>query len=263
MSNLRSNYELIKAESDRIAGGSHDIPRRACLLHSLYIESSGNHVFPLIAAHGALWAYSFFEVGGTLGRFIARRYFYNPRERAYRLDLLDRFANDFRAVNRQVFVDTRTNFHFTRRYGREPDAGSILPKDLLAALNQVHEAAQAGVGLDDQAKEAVFRQSLHWEQELTVASGVRSAVDKFECRTMKALCLMPVVRFTFFPRWKYLWFWNFTDTNERVRKGLKAFAYAQRKGWPHVEASLRNYNVLPGSYFDDPIAYSSSLMEST
>ena len=55
-------------------------------------------------------------------------------------------------------------------------------------------------------KEGVFRQSFHWEQELTVAAGVAASVDKFECRIMKSLCLMPLVRFAFFPRWRYIWF---------------------------------------------------------
>jgi hypothetical protein len=255
-------YAKFKVEADRLAGGSNDIPRRACLLHAMYRESSGNHVFPLIAAHGALWAFGFFEVGGSLGRFIARRYFYHPRERAYRLELLDRFASDFRAVNRQVFVDTYANFHFTRRYGQEPGAEFVVPRELLTELNRVHAATGVGATLDDMSKEKVFRQSFHWEQEITVAAGVKSAVDKFECRIMKSLCLMPVVRFAFFPRWSYLWFWNFTDTNERVRKGLKAFSYAQRKGWPGVESSLRNYNILPDSYFDAPTDYCDRLRES-
>ena len=73
---LREIYGRIRAEMTGLAGGLEEIPRRAALLYGLYLDSGGNHAFPLIAAHGALWAFGFFEVGGSLGRFIARRYFF-------------------------------------------------------------------------------------------------------------------------------------------------------------------------------------------
>src|SRR5262245_25140475 len=109
---LQGAYGRIKAEMTELAGGLEEIPRRAARLHGLYQDSGGNHAFPLIAAHGALWAFGFFEVGGSLGRFIARRYFYSARERAYRLGILADFAEGFRRVNRQVCIDTLTNYHF-------------------------------------------------------------------------------------------------------------------------------------------------------
>ena len=256
---LATRYAELKAEAEHLAGGSLDIPRRAALLHNLYRESGGNHVFPLIAAHGALWAVRYFEVGGTLGRLIGRRYFYNPREHAYRLGILERFADDFRAVNRCVFVDAHANFHFAREHGHEPEAGSVVPPDLLAALNRVHAASASGVALSEDEKEAVFRQSFHWEQEVTVAAGVKAAVETFDCPIMRRLCLMPVVRFAFFPRWRYLWFRNFSDKAERVGKGLRAFEHARDRGWAGVESSLRDYGLLPESYFLDPAAHCDEL----
>ena len=238
---LEAAYVDCQQTAEQLAGGLLEIPRRAALLQDLFHQSGGNHIFPLIAAHGALWAYGFFEVGGTLGRLIAQRYFYNRREKEYRLSLLERFATDFRTINRQVFIDTHTNFHFSRVHGREPGAEQLMPAELLQALNHVHSVVEQSGRLNDDEKAAVFRQSFQWEQERTVAGGVKQAVNQFDCPFMKALCLKPPVRFKFFPRWKYLWFRDFTSQTERVAKGLRVLELAQKAGWQRVEQSLREY----------------------
>src|SRR5262249_40470675 len=137
---LRAKYDTIKAEATLLAGDLLDIPRRVIILSNLYLGSGGNHTFSLIAAHGALWAYGYFEVGASLGRLLARRYFHNPTERAYRLKLLQEFAEGFRRVNRLVCIDTYTNYTFAGDYGHLSAAGEILPARLLDALNRVHAA---------------------------------------------------------------------------------------------------------------------------
>jgi hypothetical protein len=208
-----------------------------------------------VVARGALWAYGFFEVGGSLGRFIARRYFYNARERAKRLAILQEFAEDFRRVNRQVCIDTLTNYHFTREHGREMHASVVVPPELQRALNLVHEARAAGESLSEDDKQQVFRASFYWEQELTVAPGVKEAVDKFQCRVMSFLCLHPVVRFSYFPRWRYLIFRNFADTQERIAKGLQAYHHARQGGWEHVVQTMRSYRLMPPAFFRDPRGY--------
>lgn len=243
---LATRYAELQQQAEERAGDLLDIPGRAKLLHGMYRESGGNHVFPLLAAHGALWAATFFDVGGSLGRLIARRYFYNSRERAFRLGLLETFANDFRAVNRQVCIDSWANFQFVREHGHETGAEAVVPPTLLAALNHVHDAVRSGKLLGEAEREAVFRESFHWEQELTVAAGVSAAVSKFECPILKALCLKPPVRFAYFPRWKYIWFRNFSDKSERIRKGLLAFEYAQQRGWAGVEERLLSHHILRG-----------------
>ena len=249
---LQSEYSNLKQQATRLAGPLLDIPRRAILLDEMFRHSGGNHVFPVIAAHGALWAYRFFEVGGRLGRIIAYRYFYNPREREYRLGLLNRFAEGFRQVNRQVFIDSWTNYHFAENYGLETGADQVIQPSLLDALNQVHAARKSGSTLSDDQKKKVFEQSFHWEQELTVAPGVQQAIEQFECRIMIALCTKPVVRFAYFPRMRYLWFKNFADKQERIDKGLRAADYAFRTGWDHVRSALKSYNLLPTEFWSDP-----------
>jgi hypothetical protein len=73
MTDLHAAYAAFKTQGETLAGDMLDIRRRAMILHHMYLESGENHAFSLIAAHGALWAYRYFEVGGRLGRFIAYR----------------------------------------------------------------------------------------------------------------------------------------------------------------------------------------------
>jgi hypothetical protein len=243
---------VLKSEAGRLAGDLLDIPRRVAVLHNLYLDSNGNHAFSLIAAHGALWAWRYFETGGSLGRLMTWRYFYNSRERAYRLGLLNSFAESFREVNRKVCIDTVANYNFVARFGREPHANQILPVRLLEALTQVHSAKDSGVKLSEDVKFDIFSASFHCEQEVTVAPGVKQAVAGFDCPILRRLILRPIVRFRFFPRWGLMFFKDFSDTKERIRRGMYAFQLAQSAGWDHVQGSMKAYGVMPKEYFDDP-----------
>ena len=254
MTHLRDLHDDLKAEAGLLAGGLLDIPRRALILHNIYLDSGRNHAFSLIAAHGALWAQGYFEAGGALGRLIARRYFYDRAEKAYRLGLLRRFAEDFRVVNRQVCIDAYANYHFTKRHGREPGADEVIPPDLLDALNRVHAARERGRVLGPAEARATFERSFRSEQEVTVAPGVATAVAAFECRIMRFLCLRPLVRFAYFPPFRYLWFRDFADQAERIDRGLRAYDVAARVGWDRVERSLGDYGVMPAELLDQPEA---------
>ena len=252
LNELQSKYDELQREASVLAGGVHDIPRRAIVLNSLYFDSGRNHVFSHIASHGALWAYRYFEVGGRLGRLVANRYFYSQTEKAYRLGILNDFAEGFRTVNRQVCIDTYANYHFTKRYGNEADADQIVSPALLDALNRIHSASRAGRELPDAEKRLVFEQSFRCEQEETVAPGVKTAVEGFQCRIMKWLCMKPVVRFAYIPSWRFLWFHDFSNQSERIEKGLVVYDLAARAGWPNVESSLRRYGLLGDNYFESP-----------
>jgi hypothetical protein len=260
---LQAIYADLQAEATRLAGGLEDIPRRAMLLHHLYLDSGGNHAFAQVAAHGALWAAGYFEVGGRLGRLIAYRYFYNSQERAFRLGLLQSFAEGFRKVNRQVCIDTWTNYHFAKVRGEAPGAEELIRPSLLEALNRVHAARRANATLSPREKFGVFRQSFRWEQEVTVAPGVQQAVAGFECKIMKTLCLKPVVRFAYFPVWQYLLFRDFSDREERIEQGMRAFDLARRRGWGRVEKAMLAYGVLPRDYLERPREYYGRVLEKT
>lgn len=260
---LATAYANYKAEGEKIAGDLLDIRRRAAVLHNLYLDSGENHVFPQIAAHGALWAYRYFEVGGKLGRTIAYRYFYNPRERAYRLGLLNSFAEGFRRVNRLVCIDTYANFYFTREHGELPGADEFIHPELLDALNRVHAAKRADRHLTEDEKQRVFQASFKWEQEITVAPGVAEAVAGFDCPILRGLCLKPLVRFAFFPAFRFIFFRDFSSKEERIAKGLKAYELARRVGWPRVVDTMKNYHILPPEFFTAPREYYQTIRRET
>lgn len=256
---LAQRYATLKAEAEVLSGGLLEIPRRVVILLDLYRHSQGNHTFPLIAAHGALWAFAYFEAGGSLGRLIAKRYFYNRTERIYRMGILTRFAEDFRRINRQVCIDTWANYRFTQECGRQPGADALVPEPLLSALNEVHAARESARTLDTAERRRIFEQSFHCEQEVTVAPGVLAAINAFDCRVMRTLCLRPLVRFSFFPACRYLMFRNFGEKQERIDKGMRAWDIAARQGWPHVEEALGLYGVMPPDDLTDPARQLSEL----
>jgi len=249
---LQARYDELRTEAGSLAGGLLDIPRRVVILLNLYLDSGGNHAFSQIAAHGALWGLGYFDAAGSLGRLIGKRYFYNSKERAFRMGLLETFAEEFRTVNRQVCIDTYANYQFAKECGQQPGAEHILPPSLLEALNRVHFARKNQRPLNETEKREVFEQSFLCEQEVTVAPGVEMAIAAFECPIMKFLCMRPVVRFAYFPQWRYLFFRNFANKSERIERGLVAYNYAVKAGWGTVHDSLRKYGHLPSRYFDSP-----------
>lgn len=256
---LQTEFETIKASAESMAGDIYAIPRRAAILLAIYEDSGKNHNFSLMAAHGALWAYGYFETGGALGRLIAKRYFYNRKEKAFRIGILNEFADSFRRVNRQVCIDTYTNYQFVKQFGGRSEAADLLPPSLYDALCRVHAARRDGRELTPDERRAVFEESFRCEQEITVAPGVQQAVADFECPVMKFLCLHPVVRFSFFPRFRYMMFRDFSRTQERIAKGFLAYEIGQKRGWNRVQTGLHRYGHAPLELSGTPEARFSEL----
>ena len=197
-------YDEIRTEATRLAGGPGDMPPRVALLHSIFADSNGNHAFPEVALQGALWAYGFYERRGTVNRMIGYRYFYDRTERARRSYMLFEFSQGFKEANRSVFIDTYTNYFFTKRHGTEDGADEVIPPELLEALNRVHHAAGAGKRLSRSERADTFEKALLFEQEQTVGPKVREEVEKFDCPVLTSIVLRPIVRFSYFPRTKWL-----------------------------------------------------------
>jgi hypothetical protein len=259
-SELTQEYGAIRQQAIRLAGRPEDIAHRAAVHHGIFLDSRGNHTFPQIALHGALWASGFFETGGRVGTLIGYRYFYSEPERRLRMAMLERFAAGFKRVNRAVFIDTYTNYHFSRRFGRERDAGRFVQPELLDALNGVHAATAAGTRLGAAAKRSLYERALLWEQEVTVAPGVAEEIATFTCPILAAICLKPIVRFAYFPRGAYLFFKDFADRHERIEKAMRSYDLAERAGWGRVVATMRAYGVLPPAFFQAPDQYTGQLL---
>lgn len=240
---LRVVYDTFKAEARQRAGAPGDILQRVVAHRAIYVDSNGNHAFPLVALHGALWGHDFFEVTGTLGEIISYRYFLDAEERKRRHAMLDAFAEGFKAVNREVFVDTYTNYFFTKHYGRESGAEQLVHPELLEALNEMHAARERGAALDGARKRRVFERALAFEQEVTVAPGIARELAKFDCPILRALCMKPSVRFSYFPPLRRFYFRDFSDKTERIERALRAFDIAASRGWEKVLAAMHGYRV--------------------
>lgn len=256
---LRTAFEELQTDGLRLAGGLTDLSQRATVYHHIFKESGGNHIFPLIAAHGALWARSWFGFGMKLGKVLAWQYAFSGETRRSKLAKLEEFANVFRDINRRVCVDVYANFHFTKRYGKHPDAAKVVPADLLQALNRIHTANEAGVELTDDERREVFTAHFLSEQQHIVGPAIEKAVAEFDWPLLRMLALRPLVRFAYFRR--PLLFRNFANKEERIANGLVAFNVAADAGWENVEQALRSYDVLPEQFFAKPIEYFASLRE--
>ncbi len=256
---LVTAHARIRDEAVRLAGGPGDMPQRVALLHSIFVDSGGGHAFPEVALHGALWAYAFYERRGVVSRMIAYRYLHDREERARRSYMLFEFSQGFKEANRSVFIDTYTNYFFTKSHGEVPGAEEILPPALLEALNRVHRASRAGRPLGAPERAQVFETALLFEQEKTVGPKVKEEVAKFDCPVLTSLVLKPVVRFGYFPRFRLLFFRDFSDVDERIDKAIRSYRLAEEAGWPAVSDAIRFQGVLPGRCFADPLAYAAGL----
>ena len=252
---LTEGYARIHAEATALAGQPGDIPQRVVFLHQIFQDSRGNHVFPEVALHGALWAYGFFAKTGPIGDAISYRYFYDKKERLHRQGMLRDFAEKFKATNRQVFVDTYTNYYFSKKYGEMSGAEEFVPQELLVLLNQMHAATRAGVALDRKQREVLFQKALFWEQERSVGPMVQSAVGQLDCPILKTLVLKPWVHFTYFPKGTYFFFGDFSNKKERIARAMRSYEFAEAAGWKEVTRSMVDYHVLPDEYFQNPSRY--------
>ncbi len=242
-----------------MAGGPSDMPQRVAILHSIFVDSGGSHAFPEVALHGALWAYGFYERRGAVSRMITYRYFYDREERARRAYMLFEFSGGFKQANRSVFIDTYTNYFFSKRFGEADGADELLPPELLEALNRVHHASRVNRTLPAHERGEVFEKALLFEQERTVGPKVREEVAKFDCPVLTNLVLRPLVRFAYFPRTTMMLFRNFGNTDERIEKAIRSYEFAERAGWPTVAEAIRYQGLLPRRCFDDPLAYADEL----
>jgi len=61
----------LRREATRLAGRPADLVQRASVYRHLFAHSGGNHAFPLLGAHGALWGSGYFRKGLRFGGVVA------------------------------------------------------------------------------------------------------------------------------------------------------------------------------------------------
>ena len=242
----------LRREATMLAGGLNDLAQRACVYHHLYEHSHGNHVFPLLAAHGALWARGYFQRGMRLGSLLKWRHVGSPAVRRLLMKRLTAFADAFRDINRRVCVETYFIYHVTKDPRLRAEAARTVPYSLLEKMIQCHRARLETRRVSDFERRELYKAFFLWEQESIVGPSVERAFEDFDWPIIKALALRPTVRFSYLPRSSPLPFRNFADTHERIEQGLLAFDIAADVGWARVESALRDYGIMPQAFFENP-----------
>ncbi|BCM83016.1 hypothetical protein [Methylobacterium indicum] len=246
---LARDYAAARHEAELLAGGTGDLAQRTLAYHHLFRHSGGGHAFPLLAAHGALWARGYFAWGGRAGAALSLAALHRPDLRRARLAGLAGFAEAFREINRRVFVEVYAGYRFTLAHGERAGAEAHLDPGLLDALNRCHRAGRRMRSLNPGERAYLFEACFRWEQRAVVAPAVAAAAAGFAWEPVRRLALRPSIRFAYMPRRETLHFADFADTDERIEKGLRAFAIAEAVGWGTVEARLSRYGALPAGFF--------------
>lgn len=249
---MENDYRALQAEALQLAGAPADVVQRAAVYRHMYRFSGGNHAFPLIAAHGALWSRGYCRAARRVAVMLSWQYALTPSLRRQQIARLDAFENALREINRRVCVDTYVNLHFTARWGTQNEAEQFVPAPLMEAMTRLHWARQSGQPLSDAEKRLVFEAHFRNEQEHVVGPALTAAVADFAWPLVRAMALRPPIRFAYFGGSQWLLFRNFADAEERIAKGLLAFQHATTAGWSHVERSLAHYGVLPREALTQP-----------
>lgn len=235
LATLLAAWGSIHAVAEELSGTSTDAGKRAILYYSLYEESAGNFMFPLVATHGSLWGVRHTtRVEGVLRRL-------RPLSRTGTIDRWIGALDAVRDVNRRVFIEIYTTFYFTRFYGAHPRASDVVHPDVLALYNRVHRAIreQAPLTLEER-REVYFGVFVH-EQDDIVDPGVLQAARDAGSPLLLAALKRVRPRFAYFPPGERLRFTDFTDVEQRNREGLRALAFAEQVGPERVFEAMREY----------------------
>jgi hypothetical protein len=247
--------DSLRGEATALAGNIGALTQRASVYHHMFQHSGRNHTFPLLAAHGALWAKGYFQAGIRFGLAAALGQAIFGNDRQYLVRRLHKFANDFRDINRRVCVETYFIYHLTADRRLAEVAGNIVPPSLLEQMTRCHAARRANRALSDIERRSLFTAFFLWEQMNIVGPAVERAFDEFCWPLVKALALRPRIRFAYFPRHTPLVFSNFADMDERIELGLAASNLASTAGWESVEEALSCYGLMPSEFSSDPARY--------
>ena len=234
--------DALREEAEDLAGRTGDFAQRAATYHHLYQHSGGNHAFPLLAAHGALWGSKHFRAGMRLGGWLKWRFPSARRRDA--IDALARFTETLRDINRQVCVETYFIYRLSAVPALRPEAERLIEPSLLAGLDRMHGHRRAGTLAPLAERRALFELFYDWEQRTVVHARLTEAFAAFDWPELERLARRTNVRFAYLG-WRPLRFSDFASREERREKGLLAFDRAERRGWAAVERSLKAYGLMP------------------
>lgn len=192
--------ERLRARATALAGATGDLVQRASVYHHLYADSGNNHSFPLLAAHGALWASGYFRAGLRFGSIVAsgRRLMGDDADQLR--SMLASFAEQFRDINRRVCVETFFIYHLTADPKLIVSAERLVPASLLVEMDRCHHAKQIGRVLSDRERRELFKAFFLWEQANIVGPSIEQAFGDFDWPLIRSLALRPKIKFSYFSR---------------------------------------------------------------
>lgn len=252
---IAQDYARIRQEAVLLAGEGKDFVQRASVFHRIFEHSGGNHTFPLLAAHVALWGSANFKIGMAVGLLLSVGFVGRPEIRRQKLQMLENFCAAFQEINRHVCEESYITYFMTARHGSHPDIVDYVPAEMVKALCRCHDARANDQKLEADALREVYETFFLWEQNHVVSPGVDAAVEALDWPLVLWLAMHPAIRFGYFPLWKHLWFRAFDDHEERITKGLQAFDLAAEAGWSHAAQSLNAYNIMPASFVRAPLKH--------
>jgi len=232
---LRAEWERLHALAEAASGDTLSKHERAAIYFQIYADSGGNFMFPLVATHGSLWGVTHTE---RIERWLRRGLL--PLSRRGRVQGWIAALDSVRDINRRVFVEIHTTFHFTRTHGHHPQASAIVDPELLEVYNRAHAACAEGRVLPWETRRDDYYTVFVHEQDDIVDPGLRDAMRGVDPWLVRALRVVRP-RFRYFPRRERLRFSDFTDVEQRNREGLRALELAEEVGAERVRQAMSEY----------------------
>lgn len=228
-----------------VAGAPGDLVGRACVYREMYVESGHRNVFPLIAAHGSLWAVGFFRKGMLGAQILSLPWLLVRGARAEKLRCVAAFADRFRQINRSICAEAYAIYHYTKYYGGDSFIRAEIGDAFTDLLCACHTSVKANTHFPQAMRERLFNAFLHWEQERIVAPALVSAFAELDWDVITYLAMRLKVDMAYLGRQFHLRFQNFASKKERLEQGMKAYRRAEAVGLPRVMESLGDYDLMP------------------
>jgi hypothetical protein len=246
--------KALKLEVMEAAGSERDVPLRLDQFKSIYQETHGLFEFPIVAAHGARWAYlnqrkTDLLVKSLLGfSTVWSGVYAGVKWASYK-----EFVQSLFATNRQVFVDTvaitrlvKKNYNDMNYLCECRDMYSSKSADLFEEyINQLssvflHIQNRTENKFSKAQKRELFRTALVFEQHSIVSKRVTEAFEKFNghWRAGAKRAKNPSVKFAYFPKGKEMKFQDFSSRAERIKWAMESYDIAVSVGMDVVEDTL-------------------------
>lgn len=238
-------YDKLRKLGEAVAGKPGDLVQRACVYREMFLESGGRNVFPLIAAHGSLWAVGFFRKGALGAQILSLPYLLVPGSRSEKLRAVAAFADRFKDINRKICAQAYAIYHYTKYYGGDSFIRAEIGDEFADILCACHASVKANTEFPQAMRERLFNAFLNWEQEHVVAPALGPAFAGLNWKVITRLAMKLKVDMIYLGRKFPLRFKNFALKEERIDRGMQAYHRAEEVGLPHVLATLGAYKLIP------------------